>query len=309
MGIRAPLTKPVRLFLNGRFEGLYVVTEHLGAGFFRAHYGHGQFFASEESQRELFEWARREPRLTMATAGARVDVDNLTRWFITHVFCDTLDAFQTPSQFRDEVNRGSRWFWIPWDMDQSFRHWDRNSIEILLRGAHRPRPGRFRHDPRSTILWKLLARDREYGEYFKRLWDEALNHRLTPEFLSERFDRPVVLARDYGGKDLRYQPVVKEFLERRPAFLRDLLEQRLGTGSSVRLELRAPRDLVVTVDGFPMSGRYIGRYFPRRTVKLRIEDRPGGPRLSHWLVDGGMRVTPSLDLRLLEDTTVTAVVR
>jgi hypothetical protein len=304
VGIPAPETQPVRLFLNGRFEGVYVLTERLDADFFARRFGHGSFEADERSRDELYRWASAAPRLTMEEVAARVDLDNLTRWFIAYTFCDTLDAYQTPGQFRDQTASGARWFWVAWDMDYTFRRFHRDTGSVILGGDHRPE--RFRRvasEPRALLLLKLLE-DPDYRQYYLQAWQQTLNHRLTPAFLNDRFAHYQAIARDYGIRSSRHQQVVKQFLDRRPASIRGVLERRARSGTSPRLHLSAPPDLDVLIDGFPVADGYVGHYFRRTRVTLSVVERPGRRRFSHWRVGGSVHATRSLTLVMNDDTVV-----
>ena len=77
--------------------------------------------------------------LRMASVGHLVDLDNLTRWFIATVFCATNDAYQGPGQFRDPTRESAQWFWVNWDMDQSFRQPEQDTFWYLLSRTGRPR--------------------------------------------------------------------------------------------------------------------------------------------------------------------------
>ena len=76
--------------------------------------------------------------LRMRTIAPLVDIENLTRWFIAMEFCGTLDAYQGPGQFYLPGRRPAPWFWVTWDMDQSFRNQDLDNFEALLEAARRP---------------------------------------------------------------------------------------------------------------------------------------------------------------------------
>ena len=99
-------SRPVRFFLNGEFQGVFVLYEHFHPNhYFRAH---GQRAIRLERRRvrgACGTQIRALTPVTMATAGEIVDIENLTRWFIAIAFCATRDPFQGPSQFRDASRR------------------------------------------------------------------------------------------------------------------------------------------------------------------------------------------------------------
>ena len=95
--------------------------------------------------------------------------------------CDTHDAFQAPNQFRDERRPGAKWFWINWDMDASFIEWNHDTFQASLERVGEGRRGRRSNEPRPYLLTRLLKEDPEYRAYFASLFDEMLNHRVTPD--------------------------------------------------------------------------------------------------------------------------------
>ena len=100
-----------------------------------------------------------------------------------------------------------RWFWINWDMDHSFMDynqqvpvpWEHDAFRTTLeRPGDAPRGWRT-SEVRALVLTSLLAEDRAYHAYFKRTFVEVMNHRLTPQFLHERFEYYATLGRQMGG--------------------------------------------------------------------------------------------------------------
>ena len=170
--------------------------------------------------------------LRMAPVGHLVDLDNLTRWFIATVFCATNDAYQGPGQFRDPMRESAQWFWVNWDMDQSFRQPDQDTFWYLLSRTGKPR-GRRPNEPRPRILVTLLDEDPEYRAYFQRVWTDVMNHVLTPAFLDERFEHYFAEASRLDLRDLAYLTPLKVFLQRRPTVAWQIATDWLRTGPAV----------------------------------------------------------------------------
>ena len=89
-----------------------------------------------------------------------MDLDNLTSWFISVLFCATTDAFQGV-MLRDETASPPRWFWVNWDMDHSFMDlyqqapepWEHDTFATLL----------TKRDLRSGLVTRLLEEDPRTG--------------------------------------------------------------------------------------------------------------------------------------------------
>lgn len=292
-------TRPVRFFLNGRLQGVYVLSEHFDPRhYFVSHVGHPVRFHVPELESLWREIEEMQP-LRMGAAGRLVDLDNLTRWFIGVVFCATGDAYQGPGQYRDPTRADASWFWVSWDMDQSFRSVELDSFRVTLERIGEARRGRVYYEPRAHILTTLLAEDPEYQEYFKRIWVNVMNHRITPAFLRERFEHYRDIALEYGVEDTAYLHQLEDFLARRPALVRAHAERWLNTGPSVRVRVETPG----LVDGHAVSAGFEGWYFPGMAVSI---DVPAGDRarLAAWIVNGERQPAGSEPLRLVLDRDV-----
>ena len=209
-------SRPVRLLLNGEYQGVYVLYEHFHPNhYFRAH-GQRAVTLDAKEFAALYEQIRALRPLTMAAAGELVDLDNLTRWFLATAFCATRDAFQGPSQFRDGSRQRAQWFWVNWDMDGSFGNADENPFDTLLIPPGGGRRGRRPDEVRPDLLTRLLADDPAYRQYFERMWVDAMNYRLTPAFLRERFEHYRDVAITYGVQPLDYLEKLETFLRGSP---------------------------------------------------------------------------------------------
>jgi hypothetical protein len=283
-------THPVELFLNGDRQGLYVLSEFLDGHYFRTHRGHGDFLPQIAEADKLWRRISSDRQLTLAEVSELIDVDNLTRWFISVLIADTHDPFQAPNQFRDDRTPGARWFWINWDMDQSFLEWDHDTMQTLLERVAEPRRGRRLNEPRPHVFSKLFTEDEDYRALFAKVFDEVTNHRVTPAFLEERFNAYRGVAIDHQIRDRRYLERLRRFIERRPGFLRRLIEMYLNTEPSVRVFVRNSSDQPILVDGFPVSTDYEGQYLPGNEFRLDVPAEGRG-RVRGWVIDG--RALPS----------------
>ena len=128
---------------------------------------------------------------------------------------------------RDDTQTDARWFWVNWDMDQSFMGIDAQDGERARHDTFMTTLNR-RIDARplglsgvmtgghptleSEILTRLIADDPVYREYLTRLVTETLNHRVTKEFLSERFNHYRATAERLGVGELEYLEDLQWFL-------------------------------------------------------------------------------------------------
>ncbi len=240
----APDTQPVRFFVNGEYYGVFVLTERIDERFFEAHWGHGKVRVEQEEFDQLWAKVSATRPLTMAGVSEEIDLENLTRWFIAVAFSGTRDAYQGPGQFEDRTRERGGWFWINWDMDQSFRNWDLDSYQYLLERIGEGRKGRNRAEPRPTLLTNLIAEDPAYREYLLRTVRRVLDQQLTQAFLDERYQHYAALAETMGVPDRAFLPRLKEFIDRRRDFFRATTEAWLNveSGDAARVDAGAVRD-------------------------------------------------------------------
>jgi formylglycine-generating enzyme required for sulfatase activity len=285
VGAITPETKPVRFYLNGEYYGPFVLTERFDRRFFATHWGYDNVEFTQAEMNELFEWVQTTRPLTMANVATQVNIDNLTRWFVAVAFTATRDAYQGPGQFLDHTKPAGGWFWVSWDMDQSFRDWNLDSYQYLLNRVEEGRRGRNPAEPRAVILSHLIAEDPAYRDFLKRIVQRALNHQLTDAFLMERYEHYVNTATQFEIPRLNYLPPLRQFLQRRRNFFRLISEQWLNTPPSQRVTIVAPQGVNVIVEGERVKDGYQGLYFPdvELTADIAEEHRQG---FTEWRING-----------------------
>src|SRR5688572_16429831 len=307
IGAIAPETRPVRFFLNGEYYGPFVVTERFDERFFAAHWGYDDIALSQDEMNKLWEWVRTTRPLTMANVSQHVNIDNLTRWFVAVAFTATRDAYQGPGQFLDRTKPHGGWFWVNWDMDQSFRDWNLDSYQYLLERVAEGRRGRNPAEPRSVILSQLIAEDPQYRDFLKRVVQKALNHQLTDAFLMDRYEHYLTTATELQIPRLDYLPRLKQFLTRRRDFFRLTSEQWLNTPPSRRVVVTAPPKIEIVIEGEKVRNGYHGVYFPdiELTADVAEEHRHG---FTGWHING--RLVPGtapLKFKADQDTFIEAL--
>ena len=297
IGALAPETQPAAFVLNGEPQGLYVLTEHVRDPFLESRFGHDNFERAEYQRRQYWmndELPRRAP-FTAADLSSWIDVESLSRWFVSVIFCATTDPFQGEI-FRDETQPGARWFWVNWDMDHSFMDfygyvhlpWRHDTFETTL-GV-----GSFE----SRALTQLIDRDPVYRAYLADMFLDALNYRLTPSFLDERYRYYREIAERYELEDDRYLEPLREFLTERPDHVRRLLVKHLDLEPLGRLRLEGRPGEGLEVDGHPVPSDFIGWYLPGTEITVRLG--PPSDDFSHWLVNGERVTAPRVTLRVGE---------
>lgn len=280
LGCITPETLPARFVLNGEDQGLFVLTEHFDDEYFASHRPGTRISMELADMEALRSRLDRASPLTMEEVRGEIDLDNLVSWYLATIFLATRDAYQGPGQFLDEA--AGRWFWVTFDVDQSLRTWDHESLQYLLNVPGERERGRRASEPRAFVLGTLLAENQPFREYFASRVDAMLNHQVPQAFLDERWAHYEQVAEQYGVTDTEYRRRGREFLARRRAFVRQMVEQWLDTAPSVPVTVRREGAGRLVVDGFEKDGPFDGLYFPGRPLVVRVPD--GRP--VRWFVNG-----------------------
>ena len=314
-GALAPEIRPVGLFVNGEYQGNYLLSEHVNrGGWGRSRFGDEDMFMfvyrggrsndarSSRAYGDLRTWIRTAPApLDMEAVGARVDLDNLLRHLFTFMFCATTDWAQGAA-VRQGTGIEPRWFWVHWDLDQSFLNARRSRVDGPGLGTV-VNPGRPNEgvDVRAMLFNRLRAEDPKFGRHFTALVTELLNHRLGTAFFEQLVEQSGhLLRREYAAE-------LQEYFERRPSVIRAELDEYLDAGPSYRVSIQAPTSMPLDVDGFAESSGYQGWYFTGTPVSVDLAD--GSERFSHWLVNGVRRDGRPLVATVSKPTSIRAVMR
>ena len=320
IGVPTPRSRPVGLFINGRYEGVYELSDYLGPDFVEARFGIRDMIlvrtkrnryerhrskvkeGPEEPYLEFSDWVRTAPKSSPPEeAGERVDLDNLYRWLIAVTFLDVRDTFQG-ALIRDLAAADGRWFWIAWDIEISFGlpqyphqdGWRENSIDGLLE-SRRPDERRF--------LFPWLMESAEQRRRFLQMAVEALNHRVDADFLDERLAFYRDQAELFDLEDRVFLDELTDYLRNRPAAYRQHLRETLDAGTPRRLRVTGPPGSRLEIDGYATELPWQGEYFDGMTARLVA--RPGDA-LS---IDGAPRIVGEdpVTITLLADRQVTLV--
>jgi hypothetical protein len=302
LGGITPRTQPTRFYLNGESQGIYVLTEQISPEFLEARFGHRDFsIQALGDPTRLLGWATRTPRpFTMDVAAKVVDIDNLTSWALTILFCGTTDVLGQSPIVRDRTDPSARWFWITWDLDHSFMDRYKAAAEPWLLDSYHTLL--YNREGRSRTLTRLLREDAAYRRYFARRLAAALNHQLSPAFLEERYWHYAETVLRGGGTDSGYSKAQLRFLRERPRALWDLTVKYLKTEKPATVTVTGPPGATVAIDGFKTVLPYTGTYLRGTPFVL---DAQGAPSIGGWRVNG--RVTAVVALDVKEDLHIEAI--
>ncbi len=309
-GLPAPVTRPVLFFVNGEYRGVRALTEHLAVRTFKQKLGHDQFVLvdtkpsfqkaplAKHGDIRIYEQMSRDllahRPITAARASADIDLDNLSRWWATVLFCGTEDRFQGPAVL-DLTSPDNRWFWTAWDIDRSFGRgslppepwWKIDSFDSAF----------HRRELRIELLRRLLAEDPAFQSQFGRVFDEVMNHRLTAAFLAERTDHYAGLVETANLPHSAAERLreVASGAEARQLRVRELLDLYWQVGKSYPVEVNAPPGQTFEVDGFAKTDSYRGLYFHGQPFRLSL------PGIEQIVVNGEALSAPGGKLEIPVD--------
>ena len=305
IGSITPGTQPVKLYINGTYHGPYVLKERVtSTDFLVARFGHDDFVLAdakpevgssplisgdEGDLEELHEWPRAAPApLDMEEVARKVDLENLTNWFISVLYPGTTDLFQGVVA-RDRSRADGRWFWINWDMDHSFIDWYAQAEQpwkidtfvgmasVIVESS----------DPRAVIFNRLRTESPEYRVYFLSRLTEVLNHELTPEFMEELIDRYEREMLALGMDNTTFLPSLRTFFVHRPAVLREQMDEYFSSGPSYKLTVKSTDEIGFKIDGRDVGEQYSGWYFADTPARIEISDSSHHGHVS-WVINGDL---------------------
>ena len=139
----------------------------------------------------------------------------------------------------------------------------------------------------SVVITRLIEEDPLYKAHLAKMFLDALNYQLTPDFLNQRFEHYDRISDWYGLGDEPYLKSLQEFLRERPAFVRRLVSRYLDVGPLHRVRIEGPANVVFTIDGREVRTGFSGWYQQGTQIHVRYEDQP--ERVVRWTVDGRQR--------------------
>ncbi len=307
IGSITPATKPVRMYLNGNYLGVYVLIEHLSIDFLRAHFGDGDFAFGRGKPNErranakpvemgdpevlttvYGELSNADVPLTMSYVDERFDLENMTNWLIGILITGVTDAFQGIIVKNPNISNG-RWFWINWDMDHAFkdlywlappgRPWEIDLFDSHLQSILLPR------HTRGLIFSRLSRESPEYRSYFLRRFVDVLNHEATSRFIRERVRHYQNLSVSLDLTDTSYLSDAYEYANKRPEIIRQQVSRHFDAGPAYRLEIVVDESLDLTVDGYSSENNYVGWYYNETPPSVHISSRDPDTEFV-WIIDG-----------------------
>ena len=327
-------SRPVRVFLNGTYWGMYHLREKINPHYLAEHHKEvdKDSLTLMEHQQTLKHGSIREYRAlqdfittqnlsdpaVFARLNDLMDADNFQRLQIAQTYFDNRDAGGNIRYWRPDGPDG-RFRWILYDVDQGFglhrrEGWTINTLTFLTdpTGPSWPNP------PWSTLLQRRLLTNPTYRRNFVNRTLDYLHSDFHPEAVTEQIERTVADVRDEMPRHLRrweqserqwqyHLDQLRRFGQYRPAHLREHLREYFAAGTDRSVSITAGRGgYVVLNDNLHVgSDGLTGDYFANFPIILQAVAEPGY-RFVGW---GGTSATGgcvTLDLQQEREYAITA---
>ncbi len=225
LGLPVQDYRPVALYLNGQFWGVYYIREKLSDQYVAGHYNMNAqdvtlCQASGTGLREYVEVTRYARTHNLAQQehfdyiASRVDLENYTDYMIAQLWINNTDS----SNVKFFLNNEGKWTWALFDTDMSFSSPAVNTIRQQLKSPGDDVICR-------TLLIRLLMND-AYRDYFLERAAWQVNNLWTQENINSRIDEIYGLIRHDMRKDTQRWNKSYEHWENSVEHLRSFAERR-----------------------------------------------------------------------------------
>ena len=259
-------------------------------------------------------------------AKSLIDIDNLLDYLVSQIYFADYDwPGNNNKNWREKVPN-AKWRWLMFDMDWTFGFDDNSSYSFnTLDHATNPFGYGWPNPAFTTLIFRRLFENEEFQNDFINRMADFMNTNFEKDFALSRLEemenlfRPEMPAHiqrwaSEGGIPSMNSweneiEKVEEFIEKRPAFIREHLSDEFNLSGTDELTLNinltnAGRIKVNTIiiDSFPWEGTYF------KDVPIKISVLPNqGYRFAGWSgIDSSQQNESSLTIILDDELNLTA---
>ncbi|MBB4079033.1 hypothetical protein GGR28_001650 [Lewinella aquimaris] len=318
--------RPVRVYLNGKYWGLYHLREKINPRFLADRHDvdkdslsllEHELTVKHGSSRE-YERLRDfiiNSDLTLPEnyerLGELMDIDNFQRLQIAQTYFDNRDAGGNIRYWRPD-GPGERFRWILYDVDQGFglhreEGWKINTLEFYTE-AHGPQ---WPNPPWSTLFQRQLLTNPRYRRGFVNRTLDYLHTDFSAEAVSERTEAAIASVAVEMPRQLErwnqrpdywqyHIDKLRQFARLRPDYLREHFRQFFRGGDDRSVDLAAGRGgyIILNENLHVASDGLTGAYFANVPITLEAVPEPGYHFVGWEGIDDA---APRLELDLQRD--------
>ena len=322
--------RPMRVYLNGKYWGLYHLREKINPRFLADHHDvdkdslsllehrltvkHGDDRAYRQLQDYLATHDLSQPE-DYAGLAELMDIDNFQRLQIAQTYFDNRDAGGNIRYWRPDGPQ-ERFRWILYDVDQGFGlHRDSGWTTNTLLFNTDPAGPEWPNPPWSTLLQRRLLTNETYRHAFVNRTLDYLHTDFSAETVLARTEAAIAtvaeemphqLARWEGRMDYwRYHAEqLRRFARNRPAYLREHFRAYFRGGEDRAVSVSAGEGgYVLLNENLKVTGAGLrGNYFANFPLHLTAVAKPGY-RFAGWRGDD--RSGPAIAVALNQDRVYT----
>ena len=312
--------RPVLLFLNGKYWGLYTLMERKGIDFISENHGHDDIDMLSENKglvshgdddhfnrmKDFIESRDMTQSENYHQVLKWMDVLSFIDYWIFESYCGAHDHEVNIRYWRPKTPDG-KWRWISFDMD-SWREWDHDIFEYYLGGDE------------EVLLMPQLLKNKEFFHLFANRMCDVLNTSMSPENaqaliqkITQKIAPEVDRERQRWTGEHRYVKKgaqiarFMEHAEKRPSYLRNAFVNFFkvpGKEIHVTLKAKGPGTIkinTITPENYPWSGIYLG------SIPVTLEAIPNQGSVFKGWSDTEKASTPRITVDSLKDFEIEAV--
>lgn len=300
--------RPVVVYLNGVYWGIYNLREKQDEHYLRSHHGvdaedvdllEGRWepvLGSSESYEELLTFIKVYPlgdETYFASVRSQVDTDNFATYCLFEIYCANRDWLDNNIRFWRLAHPGSRWRWLLYDLDFGLGWWhtaEFNSPAFAIDPDGEP----GWNPPWSTLLLRSLIENDTFRRDFINRYADLLNTTFAADNVESLVDEMSGLIE---AEMSRHMPrwgftveawrdeldVMRAFIRRRPDAEREHLQDTFGLSETYTLNLSVdpPGSGRIDLAAVSVESDYAGQYFVGNPVALTAVPAVGH-RFARW---------------------------
>ena len=288
--------KPVMVYLNGQFWGLYNLREKVNEHFISSHHAVDPDeidlievqTANEgtiDNYNELISYVSSADMNDFAVFDSLsrwIDIDNHINYNVSQIFADNRDWPGNNIKYWRPQQSDGLWRWILYDTDFGFGiPWNGQSYNYntLLFALEENGPG-WPNPPWSTLLFRKLLQNDTYSERFINIFCDRLNSVFNSEFMVNRLDSMASNIENIIPSHQNRWPssapdwdsqiqVVRTFAQNRPEFMRQFLENYFNLPEKVEPNFYAVTGGKIKINSFiPKEYPWSGYYYPNVPIEV-----------------------------------------
>jgi hypothetical protein len=308
------LFRPVSLYLNGSYWGLYWIREHIDRHYIKSNFGFTDIDLNriqkgkvEPEVREgdsqywmetfsFFETSDFRSNTIYDVAKSKYfDIENLTDYHLFCIYAATLDwPHNNVDRFRDRVGEDPRWRFIMWDHNSAWRiaHPAHQTLFWATRDRVRTDidPSDYDGLLSSTLILRRLLGNANYRIQFVNRFADLINTALAPEQIEKNIDTLEMSIRPEVDRELERWGFgvtisqwdsalvrVRRFVRARPEYMRQQIRDLFQLQGWVKVTLLAGAgEGEITINTVtPGNLPWEGIYFTGIPVTVRAVPSPG----------------------------------